>query len=83
MYRFPLSHTPRASFLVWEKMYVKFVNGSEAKASVSVSSGVFKSVLAAMAIASHRELLTVTLRRQRGQVATGALHLKPTHPVAK
>jgi len=45
----------------------KFASGSEAKAGVPVNSGgVFKSVLAAMAIASYRELMTVTLRRQRG-----------------
>ena len=39
---------PRAlRFFIWEKMYVKFANGSEAKASVPVNSGVFKSVPAA------------------------------------
>jgi len=56
---------PRAlRFFVWEKMYVKFANGSEAKAGVPVKSGVSKLVLAAMAMLSHREL--VTLLRQRG-----------------
>jgi len=27
-------------FFVWEKMYVKFANGSEAKGGVSVNSGI-------------------------------------------
>jgi len=68
MYSSPPSHAPALRFFVWEKMYITFAHGSEAKAGVLVNSGVLKSVLAAMAMASHRELMTVTLRRQRGNV---------------
>ena len=47
-------------------MYVKFANGSEANVGVPVNSGVFTSILAAMVMALHRELMTVTLREARG-----------------
>ena len=85
MYSSPPSHTPALRFFVWEMMYVTFAHGSEAKAGVPVNSGVFKSVLAAMAIASYRELMTVTLRRQRGNewqvVLFNLTRTKPTLPL--
>jgi len=60
-------------------------HGSEAKAGVPVNSGVFKSVLATMAMASHRGLMTVTLRRQRGNewqvVLFNLTRTKPTLPL--